>query len=135
MTKSHGINLSKYPINLGLGATAVVQPEFSGDMDWYVGYGQRHGGDGIEARLVSMHTFTESWDSWEMHPKGSEVVVCVAGEMTLVQEAPDGEITETTLKTGEYAINQPGVWHTAQIEASATALFITSGDGTEHRPV
>lgn len=125
--------LSECPIHLGLGATAIVQPPFTG-MDWYAGYGTRNGGDGAEGRLVSMHTFTESWDSWEMHPAGSEVVLCTAGAMTLVQEDPQGRVTRTTITAGEYAINRPGVWHTADIEGEATAVFITSGFGTEHRP-
>ena len=34
----------------------------------------------------------------------------------------------------EYAINAPGVWHTADVTGEATALFITAGKGTEHRP-
>ena len=28
-------NIYDYPIHLGLGATAIVQPEFTGAMDWY----------------------------------------------------------------------------------------------------
>jgi hypothetical protein len=80
--------LETNPLHLGLGATAVVQPEFTG-MDWYEGYGGRHGGDGKEGRLVSMHRFTESWDSWEMHPEGDEVVLCISGQMTLIQEMHD----------------------------------------------
>ncbi|MFT5432803.1 MAG: hypothetical protein ACI9OJ_003506 [Myxococcota bacterium] len=32
-----GTNLSKHPVHLGLGATAVEQPEFTG-MEWYAGY-------------------------------------------------------------------------------------------------
>ena len=64
-------NLTKHPIHLGLGATAEVEPLFTGEMEWYQGYGERHGeADGVEGRLVSMHTFTESWDVWEMHPLG-----------------------------------------------------------------
>jgi hypothetical protein len=35
---------------------------------------------------------------------------------------------------GDYAINDPGVWHTADVDGSATVLFITAGLGTEHRP-
>ena len=69
-----------------------------------------------------------------MHPAGDEVVICVAGEMTLHQEKPDGAHETVTLAAGEYAINAPGVWHTADIEGSATAVFITAGEGTEHRP-
>lgn len=35
---------------------------------------------------------------------------------------------------GDYAINPRGVWHTADVAGHATALFITAGVGTEHRP-
>jgi hypothetical protein len=126
--------IADHPIHLGLGATAVVQPTFTGEMAWYGGYGERHGGDGAEGRLVGMHTFTQSWDVWEMHPVGSEVVLCTAGAITLIQEALDGAVVEVTLGPGEYAINEPGVWHTADVAQSATAVFITAGMGTEHRP-
>jgi len=124
--------LSRHPIHLGLGAIAQPQPLFTGEMDWYTGYGQRHGGDGLEGRLVSMHAFSEPWDVWEMHPVGAEVVLCVAGSIDLVQEIDGSEVT-TTLATGEYAINEPGVWHTADVADSATCVFITAGMGTEHR--
>lgn len=120
-------------IHLGLGATAEAQPPFDG-MAWYEGYGQRHDGDGAEGRLVSMYTFTESWDSWEMHPVGTEVVLCTAGEMTLHQEHADGTTNRVTIRAGEYAINPPGTWHTADVAGEATAVFITAGLGTEHRP-
>ncbi len=121
-------------IHLGLGATAEVEPEFTGDMSWYGGYTQRHASDGVEGRLVAMHSFTEPWEVWEMHPLGSEVVVCTAGEMTLHQELPDGTQQSATIRAGEYAINDPGVWHTADVSEHATALFITAGLDTQHRP-
>jgi hypothetical protein len=73
--------LRERPIHLG--ATAVVQPEFTGDMAWYMAYG-------APRRVV--------------------------------------------LGPGEFAINDPGVWHTADVDAPATALFITAGVGTEVRP-
>jgi quercetin dioxygenase-like cupin family protein len=125
--------LEERPIHLGLGATAVAEPPFTG-MDWYAGYGERHAGDGAEGRLVSMYTFTESWDSWEVHPAGAEVVLCLEGAMTLHQEHADGTAETVTIGAGEYAINPPGTWHTADIDGPATALFITAGLGTEHRP-
>lgn len=120
-------------LHLGLGATAVPQPPFDG-FAWYEGYGARHGDDGAEGRLVSQYTFTESWDAWEMHPKGAEVVICTHGAMVLVQELPDGSHEHVPLTAGEYAINPPGVWHTADVGDSATAIFITAGEGTQHRP-
>ncbi len=101
--------LSDHPIHLGLGATAVIEPEFTGAMEWYGGYSQRHGGDGAEGRLVTIHQFDTDWDSWEMHPVGSEVVLCLVGSITLHQEMPDGEHRMVDLDAGEYAINDPGV--------------------------
>jgi homogentisate 1,2-dioxygenase len=126
-------NLASHFVHLGAGATAVAQPEFTG-MDWYQFYGERHGGDGADGRLVSLYTFDASWESWEMHPAGEELVVCTAGCITLIQESADG-VTTVTLGPGDYAINPRGVWHTADIGpgTAATALFVTVGLGTEHR--
>lgn len=129
-----GTDIKTHPIHLGLGATAEAEPLFTGSLDWYVNYIERHGSDGTEGRLVSMHSFSESWDIWEMHPQGSEVVVCVAGTVTLHQEESEGSVMTTTLNPSEYAINQAGVWHTADVEEEATVLFITAGIGTQHRP-
>ncbi len=127
-------DMTDHPVHLGLGATAEVEPQFTDSLDWYSGYLERHRSDGAEARLVSMHVFTKSWDMWEMHPQGSEVVLCTAGSITLHQEKADGLNTTVTLGPGQYAINKPGTWHTADVEDTANALFITAGLGTQHRP-
>ena len=126
-------NLFTHPLHLGLGATAVPQPEFTG-MEWYEAYAIRNEADGVEGRLVGLHSFTEDWPSWECHPNGHEVVVCTAGRMTLHQEMADGSKASVTIGPGEYAINPPGAWQTADIDGEATALFITAGWGTTHRP-
>lgn len=128
-------NLATTPLHLGLGATAVVQPDFTG-MDWYEGYGARHAADGAEGRLVSQYDFHESWTSWEVHPAGAEVVICIAGRIALLQEQADGHVARIALEAGDYAINPPGVWHTANIVPGehATCIFITAGEGTDHRP-
>jgi mannose-6-phosphate isomerase-like protein (cupin superfamily) len=127
-------NISVHPIHLGKGATAQPEPEFTGDPAWYGAYGARHDDDGVEGRLVSMFTFTAPWDTWEMHPNGDEVVLCTSGAMTLHQEHADGAEATVTLQAGEYAINPPGTWHTADVDGEATAVFITAGLGTEIRP-
>ncbi len=121
------------PIHLGLGATAEIQPDFNGSMDWYMDYAARSASDGVEGRLVSMHTFSESWDMWEMHPNGSEVVLCTSGSVTFIQELIDGTENRIVLEAGEYAINDPGVWHTADVVEKASVVFITAGMGTQHR--
>jgi mannose-6-phosphate isomerase-like protein (cupin superfamily) len=128
--------LETHPVHLGSGATAIPQPEFPRDdqaMQWYLDYAARHAGDGVEGRLVSCFGFTEDWASWEMHPAGAEMVICIEGSMTLVQEV-DGEQVRTPLSPGEYAINPPGVWHTADVDGQATGIFVTAGAGTQHRP-
>src|SRR5262245_56590550 len=123
--------LARYPVHLGLGATAVSEPEFTG-MAWYEEYTARHAADGGEGRLVAMFSLSAPWDAWEMHPSGCEVVICTAGEMTLIQEI-DGREVRTPLSPGQYAINPPGTWHTADVPDSATGVFITAGRGTQHR--
>jgi len=131
-----GLSLEIRPIHLGLGATAEPQPEFPRDettMQWYADYASRHEADGFDARLVASYTFTESWPMWEMHPNGAEVVICAAGSMTLHQELADGTSKSVTLEPGQYAINPPGAWHTADIHGEASAIFITAGVGTRHR--
>ena len=126
--------IAQNPIHLGLGATAEVLPDFTGTPDWYMAYGQAHAADGDEGRLVSMFTFDQSWDMWEVHPSGAEVVLCTAGRITLHQEHADGSTDSVTLGPGQYAVNPPGTWHTADVDDTATAVFITSGVGTDHRP-
>jgi mannose-6-phosphate isomerase-like protein (cupin superfamily) len=101
-------------------------------MQWYMDYATRHAADGEEGRLVSCFRFTEDWAGWEMHPAGAEVVVCIAGRMTLIQEI-DGAEVRTALTPGEYAINPKGVWHTADVDGEATGFFVTAGAGTQGR--
>jgi quercetin dioxygenase-like cupin family protein len=123
-------------VHLGLGATVVPLPTHTGDMSWYEEYGKAHGGDGNDGRLVSLHTFARSWDTWEMHPHGSELVLCVSGTMSLTQEALDGSVSSLTISTGQAVVNEPGVWHTADVVDATdppTVLFITAGVGTQIR--
>jgi quercetin dioxygenase-like cupin family protein len=128
-----GKSLFDYPIHLGLGARAVSEPKFAGP-EWYEGYDERHHDDLDEGRIVSLFRFEEPWTSWEVHPAGDEVVCVVQGHMTLHQELPDGSRQSYELGPGEYAINPPGTWHTADADAPVVALFITAGKGTTHRP-
>jgi len=111
-----------------------VEPldEFDGTPAWYERYGVDHASDGIEGRVVSFHTFTEPWTTWEMHPNGAELVACVDGQITLHQEIESADCV-VALDAGQAIINPPGVWHTANVEARASALFVTAGAGTEIR--
>lgn len=135
MSEPHPRRLDHHPVHLGLGAVARPLDAFDGTPASYQAYERETEGDGREGRLVSMHTFDGPWTGWEVHPSGHEVVVCVAGCIELVQEI-DGVERRVRLEAGEYAINPPGVWHTADVEPAVptTCLFITAGSGTETRP-
>ena len=41
-------------------------------------------------QLVSLYEFNDDWSSWEVHPKGDEIVVLLSGEITFVLDI-DGE--------------------------------------------
>lgn len=85
-------------------------------------------------RLISAYRFTEHWTNWERHPAGDELVVQLCGAMDFILQEANGERT-LSLK-GRAAIIVPrGVWHTARVFEPSEAIFITRGDGTEHRPL
>jgi mannose-6-phosphate isomerase-like protein (cupin superfamily) len=127
-------DLSRFPLHLGLGGAIHRLPEMDGTMAWFERYGAAHGADGDDGRLVTMFTSTGDWDSWEVHPHGDELVLCVSGRMTLHQELADGTERTVELGPGEGVVNPPGAWHTADVDGEAVGLFITSGRDTQHRP-
>jgi mannose-6-phosphate isomerase-like protein (cupin superfamily) len=125
--------LAKWPLHLDAKGGVRALPEFTGDMAWYEAYGAATAADGPAGRLVSVSRFDAPWDSWEMHPEGDEIVVCLEGRITLIQEDAAGATSFVTLSPGEYAVNPAGVWHTADVDAAACALFVTAGAGTQGR--
>lgn len=122
--------LTSTPIHLG-GTAAESVPGFDGSPAWFERYTAEHPGPGF---LVTTFRFERPWDSWEMHPHGHEVVVCTGGTITLHQETASGEHRTIVLTEGQYVVNEPGTWHTADTDGPSAALFITSGEGTTHRP-
>ncbi|WP_374584569.1 cupin domain-containing protein [Pseudoduganella sp.] len=85
-------------------------------------------------RLVSTYDFSADWTGWERHPAGEEVVVLLAGALDFVLESDGGQRTISLRQPGQFLLVPRGAWHTANVPRSATALFITPGEGTEHRP-
>lgn len=122
-------------MHLGLNATTKSLTKITG-MEWYATYVKDTESDGDEGRLVSMFEFTEPWNEWEMHPVGEEAVICTKGEVVFYQDSVGDEknVTKTLLKAGEYAVNPKGVWHTADVAAPCSCIFITPGRGTQHKP-
>ncbi len=84
--------------------------------------------------LISEYRFDADWPSWERHPHGDELVYLLEGEATLVLQTPEGE-RELRLQ-GRAAVRVPrGTWHTARVATPSRMLFVTRGEGTEHRAV
>ena len=83
--------------------------------------------------VVMVFEGSRSWDTWERHPTGDEVVICLSGTLTVIQEV-DGEHEPIGLGPCEAMIDPSGVWHTADVPEPVRFLTITPGQGTEHRP-
>jgi len=83
--------------------------------------------------LVSVHEFCESWGSWERHPAGDEVVLLLSGAVRFRIRTEQDEVLVELASPGAYVVIPRGQWHTAETQQSAKLLFITPGEGTEHK--
>ncbi len=127
-------DLSRTFVHLGLGATATLLPDFSWSAEQIESYRARFAADGKDGRLVCVITQEATWDSWERHPAGEEVVFLISGRVDVVQDIGGAEHV-VELRPGDAMVNPTGVWHTARVHEPGLALFITPGEGTENRPL
>jgi mannose-6-phosphate isomerase-like protein (cupin superfamily) len=84
-------------------------------------------------RLVSFLEFDSDWDTWEAHPRGEELVCLFSGAMDFVLDLPEGPTSIALREPGAFLIVPRGTWHTVRVSEPAAALFVTAGEGTEHR--
>jgi mannose-6-phosphate isomerase-like protein (cupin superfamily) len=88
--------------------------------------------DGFKGRvLVSCFSFDSDWDSWEMHPAGDEIVCLLSGRASFEFEGR-GHVAELSTP-GSYVIVPKGTWHIAHTSVPTKMLFITPGQGTQHK--
>lgn len=83
--------------------------------------------------LISEFVCTEDWTNWEMHPKGDEFVYLLSGDIELILELPSGTVSTRISGRGAQLVPRC-VWHTAKVFAPSRMLFVTRGEGTQHRP-
>jgi len=128
-------DLSRTFVHLGLegGPTATPLPDFTFTPECLADYAERFARDGRGGRLVSVLEQDRTWDSWERHPAGEEVVYLISGRVDLVQEH-EGTEHVIQMHAGEATVNPTNTWHTARVHEPGWALFITPGAGTEIRP-
>ncbi len=85
-------------------------------------------------RMVSFSTIKDDWGAWERHPAGDEFVCLLHGNLTLHVETTDGQVDLSLFDPGQYALVPANAWHTVTVQEQADVLFITPGEGTQHRP-
>ena len=85
-------------------------------------------------RLVSTYEFRENWRSWEKHPAGEELVILLGGAMDMILSVNGREESIHLASPGQFLIVPRDTWHTADVPQEALALFVTPGEGTQHRP-
>lgn len=92
-------------------------------------------GDFRNEYLVTSHGCEADWPMWEMHPNGDEVVCLLSGAVTFVLETAQGEEHVDLVASGSFVFVPKGIWHTARTRTPSRLLFITAGEGTQHRAV
>jgi len=89
---------------------------------------------GADGWLVTEYRLDGTMTHEEMHPNGDELHVLVAGRYDLVLVHEAGE-TVIPMLPGTCANVARGVWHRFVVHEPTTAVSITAGRGTEHRPI
>jgi len=84
--------------------------------------------------LVTTFGYDKNWPNWEMHPNGDEIVLLLDGRTTMVLEIDGREQRIDLAVSGGYVLVPRGTWHTARTSTPCRMLFITAGEGTQHRP-
>ena len=88
--------------------------------------------EGFRGRLlVSCYRFESDWDTWEMHPAGDEIVCLLSGRAAFEFEGR-GVVAELG-EPGAFVVVPRGTWHTARTRVPTTMLFVTPGEGTQHK--
>src|SRR5579862_4173793 len=82
--------------------------------------------------LVAQYGFDSDWPTWEIHPKGDEIVVLLSGAAELVLEESGKHRVVKLARPGEFVLVPRGTWHTAKISTPTTMLFVTAGEATEN---
>ncbi len=126
-------DLSTTYVHLGRGAKAIPVPDFEWSQEFLERYERDTAGDGDEGRIVCLIRQDATWDMWERHPAGEELVAQLTGGCVLTREVDERE-ERVELEAPMATVNSKGVWHTADVVEPGWVLFVTPSRGTEHRP-
>lgn len=81
--------------------------------------------------LVGEYPTVQSWDQWEVHPDGDELVHLSEGEIDVHLDDIDNVVR---LGAGDTIVVPAGTWHTVTVHRPARMLNVTWGRDTQTRP-
>lgn len=127
--RTEGFDLTSTYVELadgGAGATIAVTEDFWPSLI----AGERQ----IAERLVIASDVTEDMGHWEMHPAGEELLILMSGAVEIVLEVPEGE-RRVALAAGRACLVPRGTWHRFEVREPGRLVFVTYGEGTQHKPL
>lgn len=88
----------------------------------------------LDGRLVSAFRIERDVDHWEMHPAGDEVLLRLSGRFDVVLEGDGGERVVALEAAAPACVIPAGAWHTVRVREPGVVVFLTAGEGSQHRP-
>ncbi|WP_119462106.1 cupin domain-containing protein [Rhodospirillaceae bacterium SYSU D60014] len=88
----------------------------------------------VGGRLMGAFPLTGDMTHWEMHPAGDELLYLLSGAADILLEEMGGE-RRIALRAKEACIVPKGVWHRIIVRTPGELMFVTAGEGTQHRPL
>ena len=85
-------------------------------------------------RLIMAFELSDDMAHWEMHPAGDELLILQSGAVDVVLDQAGGEAV-VPLDGAAACIVPKGTWHRLKVRTPGRLIFITPGEGTQHRPL
>lgn len=89
----------------------------------------------LDGYLITVSDIRNDIPHWEMHPNGNEVLYLLSGKIDVLIEQAGREQRVLLRPENPGVVVPAGAWHRAVVVESGRMMFVTWGEGTEHRPV
>ncbi len=130
MTDGTTFDLRKTYVTLGPAGAAErieVTDAFWADL----GQGKRR----LDGYLMIVSDVGKDTPHWERHPKGEEILYLLAGKLDVIIEREGGEQRVPLRSDAPGVVIPAGAWHRTEVVEPGRLMFVTWGEGTEHRPL
>ena len=89
----------------------------------------------VTGHVLSVFSYSLSWDFQERHPDGDELAVVLEGDIDFLVDEGDGE-NPLQVNRASACLIPAGAWHRVVVREPSTILFVTPvPTRTEHRTV